>query len=107
MEKKIQLQNKMPNNYPSLCIPRVFKKITREYIEKIFTNLNIGSIEKIDIIHGKENDNYNLVFIHLFWNQSENANNARDRLLSKKDIKVHYDEPWYWKVIVNKSKQYK
>jgi len=105
MEKKVQMSNKIPNNYPSLCIPRVFKKITKEYIEKVFTNLNIGTIEKIDIIHG--NENYNLVFIHLFWNQTNTANNARDRLLSTKDIKVYYDEPWFWKVIVNKSKQYK
>jgi hypothetical protein len=103
----LKMEKKLQGNYPSLCIPRVFKNISREYIETVFTKLNIGTIEKIDIIPSKEQHNSNLVFIHLFWNQTENSKKARERLLTNQDIKVHYDEPWFWKVIVNKSKQIK
>ena len=83
----------------SLCIPRISKHITREYIRDIFCKLNIGVIHRIDI--KDKNDMYQKVFIHMLWNNSDTAIKARDRLLNGKDIKIMYEEPWFWKVSIS------
>ena len=91
----------MPQSIPVLCIPRVHRNINETRIRNIFDERNMGTIERIDIV-GKKNDkdnNFNRVFIHYReWNDSENAIVARERLLEGKDIKIIYDEPWFWKI---------
>jgi len=85
----------------TLCIPRVFSNISEQKIRTIFDSLKIGEIKKIDIVpkKGKNGEIMNRVFVHLNkWFINENATHALKRLLEGKDIKVIYDEPWYWKV---------
>ena len=91
--------NKLPVNVPVLCIPRVFSNITEERIRRIFDQLNIGTLTRVDIINKQDakGDKFNRVFIHLDWNNSENANMSRERLMDGKDIKILYDNPWFWK----------
>jgi hypothetical protein len=95
----------LPPNVPSLCIPRVFKNITRERVFNCFKDLGIGFVERIDMVPRKaENgDEFQRVFVHLRWNKSEQASKARSRVLSGKEIKIIYDEPWFWKVSANRS----
>jgi hypothetical protein len=66
----------------------------------------MGTIERIDIV-SKKNDKenkFNRVFIHYReWNESENAIIARERLLEGKEIKIIYDEPWFWKISAYKE----
>jgi hypothetical protein len=105
----------LPSTVPSLCIPRVYKNISREKIMRIFDELKLGSIEQIDIIsiknggvgtdrHGSmDAGKFNRVFIHMKWNTSENSNKVRERLLSDKEIKILYEDPWFWKVRANRS----
>lgn len=88
-------------NLPSLCIPRVFPNINESRIYKIFNELNLGDIERIDIVSKKaENgDNFNRIFVHFSkWNNGTQACEVRSRLLNGKEIKIIYDEPWFWKV---------
>ena len=88
-------------NIPSLCIPRVFPNIDEKRIRKIFYELQLGTIERIDIINKKteKGENFNRVFIHFnSWYNNANANQVRERLLNGKDIKIIYDDPWFWKV---------
>lgn len=88
-------------NIPSLCIPRVFPNIDEKRIRKIFYELQLGTIERIDIINKKteKGENFNRVFIHFnSWYNNSNANQVRERLLNGKDIKIIYDDPWFWKV---------
>lgn len=96
----------LPANVPSMCIPRVFKNITRERVAGVFRDLDIGVVERIDMIQ-KENEKgekFQRVFIHFSkWNTTANALRAREMLLSGKEIKVIYDEPWFWKISANKS----
>jgi len=94
----------IPANVPSLCIPRVFKNITRDRIFECFNDLNIGVIDRIDMVHchSEKGDSYFRVFIHLHWNRSEQACKARARVLSGKEIKIVYDAPWFWKVTANR-----
>ena len=91
----------MPMNIPSLCIPRVFKNIGEARIRRVFDDLKLGDIERIDIIprRAENGDEFSRVFVHFRrWNDNSNANEARARLVNGKDIKVIYDDPWFWKI---------
>lgn len=89
----------LPANVPVLCIPRVFANINEPRIRRIFDDLNMGLIDRIDIVTKKHGDKFTRVFVHFkHWNDSENARIARERLLNGKEIKVIYDDPWFWKI---------
>ena len=91
----------MPANVPSLCIPRVFPNIDERRIRGIFDSLNMGEIARVDIVHRQtdKGEKFNRIFIHWKrWNDGENANQARERLLNGKEIKIIYDDPWFWKI---------
>jgi hypothetical protein len=91
----------LPDCIPSLCIPRVYPNISEGRIRKIFDELKIGVIERVDIVSKttEKGERFNRVFIHMErWFQSSNACVARERLLGGKDIKIIYDDPWFWKV---------
>ena len=95
----------LPQTTPSMCIPRVFSNITKERILGIFNDLNIGSIERIDQVFRTNDDgaHFQRVFVHIRWNDDEISNKARTRLLQGKDIKIIYNDPWFWKVSANRS----
>ena len=88
----------------SLCIPRVFTNITPERVRKVFDEISIFTIDKIDMIK-KENDKgdkFQRVFIHIKeWATTSDAIRAKQRLTEGKDLKIVYDEPWFWKVMIN------
>jgi hypothetical protein len=91
----------MPNNVPSLCIPRVFNNIDEKRIRRIFVELNLGEIQRIDLVSKttEKGERFNRVFIHFkHWFSNENADISRDRLLNGKEIKIIYDDPWFWKI---------
>ena len=94
----------IPNNHPSLCIPRINGNITEKEIRNIIDDLKLGIIRRIDINKTKTNTN-KCVFIHFNkWFDYGNAIIARERLLNGKDIKVIYDEPWFWKISAYRNK---
>lgn len=95
----------IPKNVPSLCIPRVFPNISRERVEAVFRELDIGRVERVDIVvrTGDKGETLKRVFVHLVWNDSENAQKARERLLCGNDVKIIYEDPWFWKVSANRS----
>lgn len=102
----------MTTNNISLCIPRVFLNIDETRIRNIFNELDLGEIDRIDIIktsHSLQADKkFNRVFIHFKqWFDSENSNSARERLQNGKEIKIIYDEPWFWKVSAYRRQQVK
>lgn len=91
----------LPANVPVLCIPRVYPNITESRIRKIFDDLAMGTLERIDIVSktNEKGEKFNRVFVHFRrWNNSDNANTARERLLNGKEIKIIYDDPWFWKI---------
>ena len=96
---------KMSDNQPILCIPGVFANIKEERIRRIFDDLNIGQVERVDIVVPKrpvgaeEKENkFNRVFIHIIWNDTHSSVACRKKLLQGKEVKIIYDEPWFWKV---------
>jgi len=91
----------LPANIPSLCIPRVYPNIDERRIYRIFDDLKLGDIDRINIVrtNNAKGEKCNRVFIHFTrWYNSRNADTARERLLNGNDIKVIYDDPWFWKV---------
>jgi len=91
---------------PSLCIPRVFKNITRERIMFVFKSLGLGEIDRIDLVQKttEAGQEFQRVFIHFKqWGTSAEAVKARERIMAGKEIKIVYDDPWFWKVSMNRS----
>ena len=92
-------------NQPSLCIPRVFNNIDEHRIRTVFDQLRLGEIERIDVV-ARKNDKgepFKRVYVHFkFWYGNTVAQEARRKLISGKEIKVVYDNPWFWKVSANK-----
>ena len=91
----------LPNNVPSLCIPRVFTNWTEGRIRRIFDDLNMGEIQRIDVVSKttEKGEKFNRVFVHFKrWFANKNSDMARERLLNGKEIKIVYDDPWFWKV---------
>ena len=58
-------------------------------------NYDFGIIKKIDLLNvGK----YKRVFIHYkYWNTKPISIKVKNLLIEKKDIKLIYNSPWYWK----------
>jgi len=91
----------LPSNVPVMCIPRAFLNIDEKRIRSIFDELNMGAIDHIDII-GKsteKGEKFNRIFVHFKkWFSNPNAVTARERLINGKEIKIIYDDPWFWKI---------
>ena len=98
--------NLLAETQPSICIPRVFNNITDKKIRQVFDELSLGKISRIDIVKERKNEKgevFNRVYIHFekwFWN--EDAQTARRKLILGKEIKIIYDNPWFWKVSASK-----
>ena len=91
-------------NANSICIPRVFANITEARVRKVFDALNIFTVERIDMIQRKneKGEPFQRIFVHIKeWSRTADAEKAREQLLSGKELKIVYDEPWFWKVSLN------
>lgn len=100
MSTKIDFRT-LPANVPVMCIPRVYSNISESRIRRIFDDLDMGIIDRIDMVskQSDKGEKFNRVFIHFHkWNKTPNACEARERLLNGKEIKIIYDEPWFWKI---------
>lgn len=93
-----------PVTEPSICIPRTFPTIrgeqTKRAIFNTFKDLRIGHIDRIDVVHktDKNGERYCTVYVHLNWNMRDTlARNTRAKLLGGEEIKIVYDDPWFWK----------
>jgi hypothetical protein len=96
----------IPVNVPSLCIPRVFANMTEKCVRSTIQELGLGEIDHIDMVSrtSDKGEPFQRVFIHLVaWGKGVDAVRARVRLLEGKDIKIVYDDPWFWKVSANRA----
>ena len=51
----------------------------------------------------KKGEKYKRVFVHFeYWYNTEEAQKAKARLEEGKELKIVYDDPWFWKVSINK-----
>ena len=98
----------MTSYNPSICIPKVDKKVNKKFILNVFNNLQLGSIKNIDIVYYNNNTrNYNFsrVFIHFhkWYTHIPIIKTYCDKLLSGENLSIVYDDPWYWKIFLYKN----
>ena len=80
---------------PSLCIPRVFNSVTRRQIRKVISEMQLGDIDYIDLHLGRD---YQKVFVYFKnWYTTPFATSIRKRFLDGEELKIIYDDPWFWK----------
>ena len=99
------MTNEMKNTSAnSICIPRAFANISEPRVRKVFDALNIFVIDRIDMIQRKneKGEPFQRIFVHIkTWSETADARKAKDRLLAGKELKIVYDDPWFWKVSLN------
>jgi hypothetical protein len=84
----------------SICIPRIESSISKEFIYKTFCNLKIGIIERITEIPLRNDPTHKRVIIKLLWNKTVSSINIQKTLSNMGSIKLVYNMPWYWKIVV-------
>jgi hypothetical protein len=94
------------NNNTSIYIPRVFNNIKPDMIKRIIENLNLGLVDRIDVIPRKYSLNSYMAFIYMkHWNMENAATlNLIERIYDQsREARIIYDDPWYWIVLPNKN----
>jgi hypothetical protein len=95
----------LKSSTPSICIPRAFNNIKSKQVEEVFNNVLSGEssgkcVARVDCIKRKDDkgQQFNRFFVHFkYWPNNELAQGVREKLMNGKDIKIVYDEPWFWK----------
>ena len=95
-------QSKMINKTePSICIPRTFPNITWKRVKDVFEQvLDSKCVDRIDMVRRRTTDGseFKRVYIHFkYWPNDIRSQEVRQRLLDGHDIKIVYDDPWFWK----------
>jgi hypothetical protein len=95
------------NSEPSICIPRLFMNITEERVMNVFADLfGDRAIDRIDMIErkNKNGESYKRAFVHFnYWPRREQATEVRLKLLNGDEVKIVYDEPWFWRISASRS----
>jgi hypothetical protein len=95
------------NSEPSICIPRLFMNITEERVMNVFADLfGDKAIDRIDMIErkNKNGESYKRAFVHFnYWPRREQATEVRLKLLNGDEVKIVYDEPWFWRISASRS----
>lgn len=99
--------NNKKMNSPTLCIPRIDSKVTQDQIFNVIKKLHFGKISKIDIVPKKNTSTRvttNKAFIHFdhWYFSNASVNSIKEKILNNEVIKVVYDKPWYWKLMLSK-----
>ena len=84
---------------PSIFISRVFKSIKRSKIYDVFNALQLGEIEFVDLHLAKDFQHAYVYFKK--WHTTDGATAIKERFLAGEEIKIIYDQPWFWKCKLN------
>jgi hypothetical protein len=97
-------ENSDPTHGISLCIPRVFNNIGWRRIKQTFIDLRWGFVERVDVC---PMGSYKRAFVHFApgrWNmQDRSASEALAALCAGDEVKIVYDEPWFWKIGISRA----
>jgi hypothetical protein len=92
----------------TVFIPRVFANIREDRIIKIFHDLDIGNVGKVDLVKktNKQGKSFNMAFIHFDeLYHSDSANEFHRDISEDKKSKVVYEDPWFWLVLPFEEKE--
>jgi hypothetical protein len=80
-----------------ICIPRVDNNISKQQIFETICALRIGYIDKITEIPLKNDETGKRIIIKFkTWVENEKSRLILNRFQENKDIKIVYNNPWYW-----------
>ncbi len=103
--EELRAANSDPKNGISICIPFVFANIGWRRIKEVFIALRWGFIERVDVIPCPGGNKR--AYVHFApgkWNmRSRHAREALSALQNGDEVKVLYDEPWFWKISISGS----
>lgn len=89
------------NKNISICIPRVDKYFNQTRILSILNRYKLGIIKEIKIIKNKKKNN-NIIYIYFSsWYDNEYVNNIKKKIMEGESVKIMYDEPWFWILVLN------
>jgi hypothetical protein len=92
----------------SICIPRAHKNITSQRVRATFQRLNLGCIDNVDVVSKttKDGEHFVTIYVHFSnWNyDNPEAKKFRDKIVKGEQVNVLYDEPWFWKCVLNRSR---
>lgn len=99
-------ENSDPKHGVSICIPRVFNNINWNRIKKKFIQLRWGYVERVDVI---AMGGFKRAFVHFApgrWNIGDkDATDALIALVAGDEVKIVYDDPWFWKIGISRAKR--
>ena len=88
---------------PSICIPRTLANVTWRDVKTTFEQLlGPGTVERVDVVtknaSSGDHQPFCRIFVHFrYWPNTPDIMAIRDRLLRGEQIKIVYDNPWFWK----------
>jgi hypothetical protein len=92
---------------PSICIPRTLNNLRWYEIKNVFEKLfGKGTVERVDIVRDRAADSaFCRIFIHMrYWPMNRPEIAAwRQTLIDGGDLKVVYDQPWFWKCVASRT----
>ena len=84
----------------TICIPRVEKDLTVNYVQQIFEKWNIGRIARIKEFPLHSDEHYKRIMIDMIINtEYQPGSYVVDRFNQGQNIKLVHDGPWYWKMV--------
>ena len=98
----------------SVYIPFVFANVTQEYIKKRFEQLQVGTIDHVDMVPKERSfpdgsiEYYFMAFVHFKeWSSLPAAQNIKEKIEAGEQAALNYDDPWYWVLWKNKCPEVK
>jgi hypothetical protein len=71
---------------------------TSDFIKNVFHKKNIGNISKIIEIPYKNDPSLKRVILYIYLKQNEKTQIIRERFSKNQDIKIIYNDLWFWKI---------
>jgi hypothetical protein len=90
----------------SIYIPRVFANISGSQIAKVFEDLELGKIERIDMVPFIDEKNRPMfrAFVYIQWADNDASHHLQYKITNpNQQAKIVYDNPWFWYLLPNKT----
>ena len=82
-----------------MCIPQIETTLKMDFIKKTLVESNLGTIFNISEIQNRDNKKYKkIIFYVKIYTNTSSYKIVEERFSNKKNIKVFYNNPLYWKI---------
>lgn len=88
----------------SIFIPCVTNTTTEEQIKRVFKNLDLGIVSRVDFVEKDSTSKYFMAFVHFdYWLINNSSYHLQERILNYGQGKIVYNDPYYWIVMENQN----